>query len=45
MRTGTADVPRYEPVLSAPGESRVFAFLCSGLPGDAADEGARCQPR
>lgn len=45
VRTGTATAPRYEPVLGAPGESRVFTFLCSGLPGDEASQGGRCQPR
>ncbi len=45
VRAGTLDAPRYEPLLSSPGESRVFAFLCSGLPGDAAEDDARCQPR
>lgn len=43
-RTGTASSPRYEPVLGAPGESRVFTFLCSGLPGDEVSQGGRCQP-
>lgn len=34
---------RDEPVVAAPGANRVFVYLCSGLPGDAIDEGVpRC---
>jgi hypothetical protein len=44
VRTGTPTGPRFEPVLGAPGQNRVYTFLCSGLPNDTADQGGRCQP-
>jgi len=36
---------RFEPATGAPGRGVVAVFLCSGLPGDGPDIGARCVER
>jgi hypothetical protein len=36
--------PRQEPVAGVPGADAVAVFLCTGLPGDTPDVGARCIP-
>lgn len=41
-QSNLSTTPRDEPVSSAPGVNKLYIFYCTGLAGDAAEDGQRC---